>query len=69
VSEGERWVSEGERLVASRARLPSIDGPQNGLPSLRYFGLSPAQPLRLALVDPTDRILKDVEARSVVPAV
>src|SRR5436305_12325138 len=26
--------------------------------SLRYFGLRPAQPLRLALVDPTDRYLR-----------
>src|SRR5947209_2460248 len=32
-------------------------GPKNGLSSLRYFGLPPAQPLRLALVDPTDRYL------------
>jgi hypothetical protein len=31
---------------------------QNGLSSLRYFGLPPAQPLRLDLVDPTDRYLK-----------
>jgi hypothetical protein len=37
--------------------------------TLRYFGLPPAQPLRLALVDPTDRILEGVEARSVVSAV
>ena len=48
----------------SRARSPSIDGSQNRLPSLRYFGLPPSRPLRLALVDPTDRILKGVEARS-----
>jgi hypothetical protein len=48
---------------------PSIDGSQNGLPPLRYLGLPPTQPLRLALVDPTDKILKGVEARSVVPAV
>ena len=27
-------------------------------PSLRYFGLPPAQPLRLALMDPTDRYLR-----------
>ena len=33
-------------------------GPKNGLPSLRYFGLPPAQPLRLAFVDPTDRYLR-----------
>jgi hypothetical protein len=39
-------------------------GPKNRLPSLRYFGLPPARPLRLALVDPADRILKGVEARS-----
>jgi hypothetical protein len=38
--------------------LTSIDGSQNGLPSLRYFGLSPTQPLRLALMDPTDRYLR-----------
>jgi hypothetical protein len=42
----------------SRARSPSIDWSQNGLPSLRYFGLPPAQQLRLALVDPTDRYLR-----------
>src|SRR5271154_3067566 len=40
------------------ARSPSIDGSQNGLSSVRYFGLRPAQPLRLALVDPTDRYLR-----------
>jgi hypothetical protein len=33
-------------------------GSQNGLSSLRYFWLPPAQPLRLAFVDPTDRYLK-----------
>jgi hypothetical protein len=38
--------------------LTSIYGSQNGLPSLRYFGHPPAQPLRLALVDPTDRYLR-----------
>jgi hypothetical protein len=38
--------------------LTSIYGSQNGLPSLRYFGLPSAQPLRLALVDPTDRYLR-----------
>jgi hypothetical protein len=37
---------------------PSIDGSQNGPPSLRYFGLPPAQPRRLGLVDPTDRYLR-----------
>jgi hypothetical protein len=45
----------------SRARSPSIDGSQNGLTSLRYFGLPPAQPLRLALVDPRDRAWKPVD--------
>src|SRR5947209_6201061 len=33
-------------------------GSQNGLPSLRYSGLPPAQPLRLAFADPTDRYLR-----------
>ena len=47
----------GERPRGSRARSPLIDRSQNGLPSLRYFRLPPAQPLRLALVDPTDRYL------------
>ena len=51
-------VSWGERLVGSRARLPSIDGSQNGLSSLRYFGLPPTQPLHLTLIDPTDRYLR-----------
>jgi hypothetical protein len=37
---------------------PRSMGPKNGLPSLRYFGLPPAQPLRLAPVDPTDRYLR-----------
>src|SRR5271163_2300889 len=33
-------------------------GPKMDSLSLRYFGLPPAQPLRLALVDPTDRYLR-----------
>jgi hypothetical protein len=65
-----RWqYMRSKSASSSPSRSPSIDGSQNGLPSLRYFGLPPTQPLRLALVDPTDRILKGVEARSVVPAV
>src|SRR5271170_6294201 len=58
VSQGERRVSEGRAPRGSRACSPSIDGSQNGLPSLRYFGLPLAQPLRLALVDPIDRYLR-----------
>ena len=58
VSQGERRVSEGRAPRGSRARSPSIDGSQNGPSSLRYFGLPPAQPLRLALVDPTDRHIR-----------
>ena len=34
-----------------------------------FFGLPPAQQLRLALVDPDRQILEGVEARSVMPAV
>src|SRR5271155_4543111 len=33
-------------------------GPKIDSLLLRYFGLPPAQPLRLALVDPTDRYLR-----------
>jgi hypothetical protein len=36
----------------------TVDGSQNGLPSLRYFRFPHAQPLCLALLDPIDRILK-----------
>jgi hypothetical protein len=46
---------KGERLVARVHAHPSMDGSQNRLSSLRYFGLPPARPLRLALVDPTDK--------------
>ena len=47
-----------ERLVAGvHAHLDRWS--PNGLPSLRYFGLPSAQPLRrLALMDPTDRYLR-----------
>src|SRR5947207_7761261 len=37
---------------------PRSMGPKMDTLSLRYFGLPPAQPLRLALVDPTDRYLR-----------
>src|SRR5205085_8385218 len=37
---------------------PRSMGPKMDSLSLRYFGLPPAQPLRLALVDPTDRYLR-----------
>jgi hypothetical protein len=51
-------VSDGERLVARvHAHLRSM-GPKIDFLSLHYFGLPPAQPLRLALVDPTDRYLR-----------
>lgn len=33
-------------------------------PSPRYFGTPPAHPLRLVLVDPTDKYLKIVETSS-----
>jgi hypothetical protein len=60
---------KGERLVARVHAYPRSMGPKMDSLTLRYFGLPPAQPLRLALVDPTDRILEGVEPRSVVPAV
>ena len=44
-------------------------GPKTDSLPLRYFRLPPAQPLRLALVDPTDRYLEGVKAHSVMPAV
>src|SRR5271170_5741901 len=47
-------VSEGERLVARVHAHPRSMGPKNRLPSLRYFGLPAAQPLRITLMDPTD---------------
>src|ERR1700733_7875584 len=37
---------------------PRPMGPKMDSLSLRYFGLPPAQPLRLALIDPTDRYLR-----------
>ena len=59
---------KGERLVARVHAHPRSMGPK--MDSLLYaiFGLPPAQPLRLALVDPTDR-LEGVEARSIMAAV
>ena len=54
MSEDERRVSEEWAPRGSHA-LASDRWSQNGLPSLRYFGLSPAQPLRLAFVDLTDK--------------
>jgi hypothetical protein len=47
---------QGERLVARVNAHPQSMAPK-GLPSLRYFELPPAQPLRLAFVDPTGRYL------------
>ena len=49
---------KGERLVARVHADPRSMGPKMDSLSLRYFGLRPAQPLRLALVDPTDRYLR-----------
>jgi hypothetical protein len=60
---------KGERLVARVHAHPLSMGPKMDSLTLHYFGLPPAQPLRLTLVDPTDRILEGMEARSVVPAV
>ena len=44
---------KGERLVARVHAHPRSMGPKMDSPSLRYFGLPSAQPLRLALVDST----------------
>jgi hypothetical protein len=60
---------KGERLVARVHAQPRSMGPKMDSLTLHYFGLPPAHPLHLTLVDPTDRILEDVETRSVVPAV
>jgi hypothetical protein len=49
---------KGERLTARVHAHPPSMGPKMDTLSLRYFGLPPAQPLRLALVDPTDRYLR-----------
>jgi hypothetical protein len=45
-------------VSATRPGLSSTAESQDALPSLRYSGLPPAQPLRLALMDPTDRYLR-----------
>jgi hypothetical protein len=37
---------------------PRSMGPKMDSISLRYFGLRPSQPVRLALVDPTDKYLR-----------
>src|SRR5205809_483077 len=50
--------SQGERLVARVQTHPRSMGPKMELPSIRYFGLSHAQPLDLALVDPIEGYLR-----------
>jgi hypothetical protein len=60
---------KGERLVARVHAHPRSMSPK--MDSLLYaiLGSLLCNPLHLAFVDTTDRILKGVKARSVVPAV